>query len=131
LANIDSANVAAWILAAVLPLAAQAEPSLIVQQEINALLANIELSGCEFYRNGSWYNSKMARAHLRDKYNYMARRNLIDTTEDFIEKGASESSVTGRPYQVRCSGREAVPSGEWLRDELERYRELQIKGANR
>ena len=129
--NIAWANVAALMLAAGLPLAVQGEPPAIAQQEISALLANIELSGCGFYRNGSWYNSKMARAHLRDKYNYLARRDLINTTEDFIEKGASESSVTGRPYQVRCSGREAVPSSQWLRDELARYRELQTKGVNR
>jgi hypothetical protein len=129
--NIGSANVAALILAAGIPLAAQGEPSVTAQQEINALLANIELSGCEFYRNGSWYNSKMARAHLRDKYNYLVRRDLINAAEDFIEKAATESSMTGKPYQVTCSGREAVPSGHWLRDELARYRELQLKGGNR
>jgi hypothetical protein len=126
-----SANVAAWVLVLGLPLAAQGEPSAVTQQEINALLADIELSGCEFYRNGSWYNSKKAQVHLRDKYDYLARRDLINTTEDFIEKGASESSISGRPYQVRCNGREPVLSGQWLRDELARYRELQIKGVNR
>ena len=63
------------------------------------MLASIERSGCEFYRNGSWYNSKRAQAHLREKYNYLAGRNLINIAEDFIEKGATESSVTGTPYK--------------------------------
>jgi hypothetical protein len=129
--NIGSANAAALALALGIPLAAHGEPPAVAQQEVNALLAGIERSGCEFYRNGSWYNSKRAQAHLRDKYNYLARRNQINIAEDFIDKGASESSISGTPYQVRCSGREAVPSSQWLREELARYRELQKTGGNR
>jgi hypothetical protein len=129
--KIGSAKVVALVLALGVPLVAQAEPSAVTQQEVDALLASMERSGCEFYRNGSWYNSKRAQAHLRDKYQYLARRNLINMTEDFIEKAATESSVTGRLYQVRCSGREPMPSSQWLRDELVRYRELQKTGGNR
>ena len=125
-----SANVVALVLALGVPPGAQAEPSAVTQKEVDALLVSIERSGCGFYRNGNWYNSKRAQAHLREKYNYLAGRNLINIAEDFIEKGATESSVTGTPYKVRCSGREAVPSSQWLRDELARYRELQLKGGN-
>ena len=107
----------------VLP-AARAEPPIVAQIEINYLLAYVEGSGCAFYRNGSWYDAKRAESHLRDKYVYLAARNLIDIAEDFIRKGATESSLSGRPYEVRCGGGEAVVSSHWLSNELERYRAL-------
>jgi hypothetical protein len=106
---------------ALLP-ATRAAPPAIAQTEINYLLGFIETSGCEFYRNGSWYDSKKAQAHLRYKYQILAASDAIRTAEDFIEKAATKSSVSGRPYQVRCSGSEAAPSNQWLRDVLARYR---------
>lgn len=101
---------------------ARAEPPTNVQVEVNFLLGYVEGSGCEFYRNGTWHDSKTAQAHLRDKYKYLAARNLITTTEDFIERAATESSFSGQPYAVRCHGGAAVPSGQWLRAELARFR---------
>jgi len=103
---------------------ARAEPPAIARIEINYLLGYVEGSGCEFYRNGSWYNAKRAQAHLRDKYEYLAGRNLINIAEDFIWKAAAESSLSGRPYEVRCSGGEAVVSSQWLSKELAHYRAL-------
>lgn len=97
-------------------------PSTEVQVEISFLLGYIEGSGCEFYRNGSWYNSKAAQAHLREKYKYMAARNLISTTENFIDGAATESSLTGQPYAVKCNGFKAISSNKWLHDELARLR---------
>ncbi len=44
-----------------------------VQIEVNFLLAYVEGSGCEFFRNGTWHDSKTAQGHLRDKYNYLRR----------------------------------------------------------
>ncbi len=104
---------------------ARAEPPAIAQIEINYLLGHIEGSRCEFYRNGSWYDSKKAEAHLRGKYEYLAARNLINIAEDFIDKGATNSSLSGRPYEVRCSGSDAVVSNQWLRKELTHYRAFQ------
>ena len=101
---------------------ASAAPPTIAQTEINFLLGFIESSGCEFYRNGSWYDSKRARAHLRNKYQLLAAADQITTAEDFIEKAATKSSLSGRSYQVRCGGGEAVTSNQWLRDVLARYR---------
>ena len=102
--------------------AAHAAPPAIAVAEINYLLDFVDRSGCKFYRNGSWYDAKAAAAHLRDKYAYLARGDRIQTAEDFIEQAASKSSLSGLPYQVRCSGQEAVTSNEWLRDLLARYR---------
>ena len=101
---------------------ARAAPPTSVQIEVNFLLGYVEGSGCEFYRNGIWHDSKSAQAHLRDKYKYLATRNLINTTEDFIERAATESSFSGQPYVVRCNGFAPVPSNQWLRDELARVR---------
>ncbi len=108
----------AWLC----PPLAQAEPATSVQVEISFLLGYIEGSGCEFYRNGTWSNSLTAQAHIRDKYKYLMARSLIDSTEQFIERAASKSSLSGQAYQVRCSGRPTVTSEQWLRDEPARLR---------
>jgi hypothetical protein len=94
------------------------------QGEIEYLLSYIENSGCEFYRNGTWHDSKAAQAHLRDKYNYLLARDLIQTTEDFITLAATESSFSGLAYEARCSGGQPIPSKQWLGDELARYRKF-------
>ena len=101
---------------------ARAEPPISVQIEVNFLLGYLEGSGCEFYRNGTWHDSKAAQAHLRDKYKYLVARNLVNTTEQFIDRAATESSFSGQPYEVRCNGAAAVASKQWLRDELARFR---------
>lgn len=120
--NIRSMTASGLMLGlAMLPLA-HAQPPEAAQVEINYLLGFIEVSGCQFYRNGSWYDSKRAQAHLRDKYEALASRNLIKTAEDFIDLGASESSVSGRPYQIRCGECQAVATNPWLHDALTRYR---------
>jgi hypothetical protein len=102
---------------------ARAAPPAIAQTEINYLLGVVESSACEFFRNGSWYGAKMAAAHLRDKYRILlATGNQINSAEDFIEEAASKSSLSGQPYQVRCSGDRAIATNGWLRDMLARYR---------
>lgn len=93
-----------------------------VQIEVSFLLGYLEKSGCEFYRNGTWYDSIAARAHLYDKYQYLLARNLINTTEDFIEKAATKSSLSGQPYQVRCQGGAVMTSKQWLGDALANFR---------
>lgn len=101
---------------------ARAEPPASVQIEVNFLLGYLEGSRCEFYRNGTWHDSKAAQAHLRGKYRYLVASNLVNTTEQFIERAATESSLSGRPYEVRCNGGATVTSSQWLRDELARFR---------
>jgi hypothetical protein len=101
---------------------ARAEPPASVQMEINFLLGYIEGSGCEFYRNGSWYDSKAAQVHIRDKYKYLIKGDLVSTAEQFIDRAATESSFTGLAYEVKCSGGAAMTSKQWLRNELARLR---------
>lgn len=53
--------------------------------------------------------------------NYGYAKTRLATAEDFIQITATESSVTGKPYVVRCDG-EDLPSAQWLQGELIRYR---------
>jgi hypothetical protein len=90
--------------------------------EIDYLLQQVASSGCGFYRNGSWYDGLHAMAHLRMKYNYLVARNLIGSAEDFIDRAASKSSLSGQPYKVRCDDGSVIESSQWFREALERYR---------
>jgi len=93
-----------------------------VHEEVDSLLGSIAGSGCEFNRNGSWYNSQEAVAHLRMKYKYLTGKNMVDTTEQFIDRAASESSLSGKPYRIRCAGGAAVNSRQWLHEKLVQLR---------
>jgi hypothetical protein len=100
---------------------ALAEVSAATQAEVGALFARLSASGCTFYRNGTWYPAGPARDHLEKKYNYLANKSLIATTEDFIRLGGSQSSMSHEAYQVRC-GEVVEPSQVWLSRELGRIR---------
>ena len=91
--------------------------------EISYLLSTVANSDCEFYRNGSWYNSKFAADHISSKYKYLLARNLVQSTEDFIEQAATRSSMSGHDYAIRCGGGAAVPTSQWLLILVARYRE--------
>ncbi len=100
-----------------------AEPGAATQQEIQHLFSQLEGSGCQFLRNGNWHSAQEASKHLQQKYKYLLNRGMISTAESFIERGASESSMSGKPYQVRCGG-SATPdtSAAWFKAALARYR---------
>jgi Family of unknown function (DUF5329) len=106
----------------VAPCVATAESPTIAQIEVEYLLSAIASSGCEFFRNGEWFDSKKASAHLRDKYTALNTLGGIVTATDFIEQAATKSSMSGRPYLIRCAGAEPVPTNQWLHEALERYR---------
>jgi hypothetical protein len=102
--------------------ASAAPPSESAVQEIEHLLGSLSTSGCQFYRNGKWYPSGKAVEHLRMKYNYLLEKDLVNSAEQFVERAATRSSRSGKPYQVRCGG-DPVPSAIWLTRELQRYRD--------
>lgn len=109
-------------LSVALPTVAAAAVQPLAQTEIAHLLDFVRDSGCAFYRNGSWYSAAEGAAHLDDKYQMLARKDEIATAEDFIARAGSMSSMSGRPYQVRCGTDAPVDTGPWLRAELARYR---------
>lgn len=101
--------------------AATAAPAATTTAEIEQLLSQLASSGCEFQRNGEWHAGPAARAHLERKYAYLLRRNLIGSSEDFIERAGTRSSTTGQEYQVRC-GASVIASRTWLHAALGRLR---------
>jgi hypothetical protein len=90
--------------------------------EIDALLLRLQSSGCSFNRNGSWYEAREARAHLLKKLEYLEDRDLVQTTEQFIERAATGSSMSGKPYLVRCGTAQPVESRIWLTRQLKALR---------
>jgi hypothetical protein len=92
------------------------------QKEIGTLLERIETSNCSFGRNGTWHAPADARKHLQMKVDYMVKRNMLGSTEEFIDKAASSSSVSGEAYQIRCGNGAPMPSATWLTAELKRIR---------
>ncbi len=66
-----------------------------------------------FQRNGSWYDGSDARAHLQRKYDYLLKKGMVDSAEQFIERAASQSSMSGNPTasSVRGSLNRPQPPG--------------------
>ena len=119
-----------------LSLAAQAAPPVVAPArdtaaEIESLIAALGRSGCSFQRNGSWHDAGAARAHLRRKYAYMRDHDKVTSTEQFIRDGASASSMTGRPYQVRCPGQPDRSSAAWLTSQLQVQRQAATRSPAR
>ena len=118
-------RVCAALLAAALalPMAAAADNT---DQEIQYLLEFVSSSGCTFTRNGSDHDSADAADHMRLKYSRGKR--YVNNAEQFIDRLATESSWTGKKYTVTCEG-STRPSGEWLHEALDDYRQQQAGQA--
>ncbi|MBB2483907.1 DUF5329 domain-containing protein [Mitsuaria sp. WAJ17] len=94
-----------------------------VRTEIQGLLQRLQDSGCEFNRNGSWYSAAEARGHLLKKLDYLESHDAPPKrSEDFIQQAASTSSMSGKPYLVRCAAAAPVQSKAWLTQELLKLR---------
>ena len=92
-----------------------------MDEEIDYLISSVGRGGCTFIRNGNRLSGRNARAHLQSK----TRRNahVIDSTEAFIEKIASKSATSGKPYLISCKGESQQNAGEWFAVLLAQRRE--------
>ena len=99
-------------------MAAAADPAAAENHEIAELLAVLGASSCQFYRNGSWHDGRAAETHLQRKYDYLRKRGLAESAEQFIANGATKSSLSGTPYQVKCGNADPVSSAQWLGEQL-------------
>ena len=92
------------------------------ENEISHLFDYLKSSSCQFNRNGTWYTTSEAADHINTKYQNLLKRGLIKTTEDFIDRAASKSSMSGRPYLVKCDSSDSIESSIWFSTELNKYR---------
>ena len=109
-----------WILslAFVLPLlgvahVAAASAPAAETQKIEALIQDVRnLKDATFIRNGSSYSSDSAAIFLRRKW--QANQSAVKTARDFIDKVASFSGTSGKPYLIRFEDGREIHSREFL-----------------
>ncbi|HGM7337991.1 TPA: YfeK family protein [Stenotrophomonas maltophilia] len=112
------------ILAALLAApVAHAAPGPQAQREIAQLISSLDGSPCKFQRNGSWYDGPDARAHLQRKYDYLLKKDKVDSAEQFIERAASQSSMSGKPYRIQCPGQPEQTAAAWFGARLQALRQ--------
>ena len=102
------------------PVSAAAQQSEDLDDTIQHLITYVRESDVTFERNISRHDSVEAAAHIEKKYQHF--RDDIDTPEQFIERCATASLVTGKQYLIIDSQGDEIPAGEWLNTELARYR---------
>lgn len=89
------------------------------KDKIEALIRHVEgLRGATFVRNDRDYDAKTAARFLRGKW--QANERSIRTARDFIDKAASVSGTTGKPYRIRLADGKETASGDYLRAVLKK-----------
>ena len=106
------------LLALPLTLAAVARPQT-ETQKIEILIKGLaNLKGAKFLRNGGEYDAKTAATFLRGKWQKHSKE--ITTAAQFVDKIASMSSTSGKPYQIRFPDGRTVLSSAYLKEELKK-----------
>jgi hypothetical protein len=96
-----------------IPFANAASSSAGETQKIEALIEHVrDLKDATLIRNGSAYNSKSAAIFLRRKW--QANQSNVRTARDFIDKVASFSGTSGKPYLIRFKDGKEIHSREFL-----------------
>jgi Family of unknown function (DUF5329) len=89
------------------------------KQKIETLIKQIaNLKDAQFVRNGSAYNANSAATFLRLKLK--ANEPAVKTARDFIDKVASFSGTSGKPYLIRFKDGGEIKSRDFLLDQLEK-----------
>jgi Family of unknown function (DUF5329) len=98
------------------PLAAQSMPPG-ERQKIEILIKQVgNLRDVTFIRNGSSYSAASAATFLRRKWE--ANDSRVKTAREFIDKVASFSGTSGKPYLIRFKNGEEIKSQDFLLAEL-------------
>lgn len=88
-------------------------------QKIDALIKHVgELKDAKFIRNGSSYEPATAVRFLRGKWD--ANKTEVKSARDFIDKVASVSATSGKPYLIRFNDGKEIHSREFLLAVLEK-----------
>jgi hypothetical protein len=99
--------------------AALREPSSseLEKEKIQRLIDHVgSLEGAVFIRNGQEHTAADAAAHLQRKWDVVAGE--LATAEEFIDRLASKSSVSGEPYRIRLDDGTETTAGEYLHQRL-------------
>jgi len=118
--NIVKLNVLLLLLLLAAPsfLSAQSLPAT-EKQKIEALITQVgDLQDANFIRNGSTYEPSTAVWFLRGKWNYNSTD--VKSARDFIDKVASMSGTSGKPYLIRFKDGKEIKSSEFLLAELKK-----------
>lgn len=114
-----------FLLATILVLLSIQASASKLASEISYLKSFIANSPCTFNRNGDLHSPREALEHIQKKHDYF--EDDIHTAEDFIEKSASKSTMSGKAYTVICpaqegQGQQTITSRTWLLRALSSYR---------
>jgi len=89
------------------------------KQKIEALISQVgDLKDAKFVRNGATYQPATAVRFLRGKWD--ANKAEVKTARDFIDKVATLSGTSGKPYLMRFNDGKEIPSREFLLAELKK-----------
>jgi hypothetical protein len=91
-----------------------------VAAEIKYLLTSVENSKGKFIRNGDEHSGKDAAGHMKKKYDHFKKQ--IKTAEDFVEKCATKSELSGKVYKIKEADGTMVDSKAWMLARLAEYR---------
>jgi len=108
------------LLCALLAASAMTRAETSMDEEIDYLLAAVAGSGCMFIRNGKESEAAAAVDHLQMKRKRGKR--YYSSTEEFIERIASSSSWSGKPYFIACGEMDPTPIKDWYLTVLAEFR---------
>jgi len=117
---------AIWVLAllALAPISSASadadEVESVMNLEIDHLLDTVAASDCVFVRNGSEHQGAAAKDHLSLKRR--RGKKYFSTADEFVDRLASSSSWSGKPYHIRC-GEETHLAKQWFMNVLTKFRE--------
>jgi hypothetical protein len=89
------------------------------RQKIESLIKQVgEIKDAKFIRNGSTYELATAVRFLRGKWE--TNDSAVKTAQDFVDKVASFSGTSGKPYLIRYKDGSEVTSRAFLLAELKK-----------
>jgi hypothetical protein len=89
------------------------------KQKIEALIKQVgDLKDAKFLRNGSTYEVSSAVRFLLGKWDANAAE--VKSARDFIDKVASMSGTSGKPYLIRFNDGREIKSRDYLLGELQK-----------
>lgn len=104
-----------------LPALVQAQTAPGEKKKIEFLIEQVSrLKETKFIRNGSAYSAEKAATFLRRKW--QANASAVKTASDFIDKVASFSGTSGKPYLIQMRDGTEVKSRDYLLAELEKLK---------